>query len=63
MSLCVCVCVCVCVYTRSLSTPQLPTFLLAIGNLNKKYSWPFGFGFSFFVTRIIFHAWFTIQIW
>ncbi|KAJ3342886.1 hypothetical protein HDU91_000475 [Kappamyces sp. JEL0680] len=41
----------------SLTVIEIPTLLLALGNINKKWRTNLLFGFCFFTTRVVYHAW------
>ena len=38
---------------------ELPTIFLSIGNYNKNIRQDYTFGFTFFITRLLYHAWLT----
>ncbi|KAL2918129.1 hypothetical protein HK105_202056 [Polyrhizophydium stewartii] len=45
---------------------ELPTIILALGHMKRSFRSEYLFGFSFFVTRIVFHlyfAWRTFTVW
>ena len=41
---------------------ELPTVFLALGFLHKEWRSEYGFGVSFFVTRLLFHIYFAKQV-
>lgn len=42
---------------------ELPTFLLALGNVSREWRTNFAFGAAFFATRIAWHGWLLSKFW